>query len=155
MGTGEGSVGSGFSPSQGESASEGGCGTGRDDQPARRPAYGKGEKEMKGMILLGITLILLLIGRYEWWMIHSGRRKERAALIVLLALGWGLAVLLLYFPELPDPLGCWKRCSVPWYDGWRGRDELRLCWVIRIRGNKVTCSILWRISRCEGGLYCI
>lgn len=75
---------------------------------------------MKGMILLGITLILLLIGRYEWWMIHSGRRKERAALIVLLALGWGLAVLLLYFPELPGPTWLLEKMLSPlvrWMEG--------------------------------------
>ncbi|EGK12827.1 hypothetical protein [Kroppenstedtia eburnea] len=75
---------------------------------------------MKGMILLGITLILLLIGRYEWWMINQGRRKEKAVLFILVALGWVLAVLLLYFPDLPGPTRLLEKILSPlvrWMEG--------------------------------------
>ncbi|MGF7089227.1 hypothetical protein JOD24_003108 [Kroppenstedtia sanguinis] len=78
---------------------------------------------MKGLILLGITVIALFIGGYEWWSIHTGRRKEKVILILMLTLGWVLAGLLLYFPDLPGPGNLLEKILSPlirWMEGRSG-----------------------------------
>lgn len=79
---------------------------------------------MKGLILLGITVIGLLIGGYEWWRsIHTGKRKEKVILILLLTLGWVLAGLLLYFPDPPGPSDLLEKILSPlvrWMEGKSG-----------------------------------
>ncbi|WP_307340472.1 hypothetical protein [Caldalkalibacillus uzonensis] len=55
-----------------------------------------------GTIIL-VTVIVMLIALYEWPKINRHEIKEKRAFIVLTVMGWGLAVLLLYFPDLPGP----------------------------------------------------
>jgi hypothetical protein len=40
---------------------------------------------------------------YEWPRLSAKPTREKAAFAVLTAMGWGLAVLLIFFPHLPSP----------------------------------------------------
>jgi hypothetical protein len=51
----------------------------------------------------GLTLIAVCIILFDWPKIEKKQKKEKITLIILTALGWSLAVLLNYQPELPGP----------------------------------------------------
>lgn len=48
----------------------------------------------------GVAIFMVLITRKE---LSRYRKKERAAFLVLAALGWLLACLLILFPDMPGP----------------------------------------------------
>ncbi|WP_126426975.1 hypothetical protein [Brevibacillus marinus] len=53
--------------------------------------------------VFGVTVVSVLIVLFEWPQINRGRTKEKAALLVFTAFGWGLWLLLIFFPDLPGP----------------------------------------------------
>ncbi|MEW9670623.1 hypothetical protein [Ammoniphilus sp. 3BR4] len=53
--------------------------------------------------VLGITLVVALMALYEWPKMHPKQKKEKAAFIALVAMGWVLGVLLVFFPDMPGP----------------------------------------------------
>jgi len=58
---------------------------------------------MKWITIIGITICVFLIVWYEWPKMDQNQRKEKAACVVLTATGWLLAILLLFFPDMPGP----------------------------------------------------
>lgn len=58
---------------------------------------------MKWGAVLGITIVVALLVLYEWPTINPQRKKERIAFIGLTAIGWLLGVLLVFFPDMPNP----------------------------------------------------
>ncbi|MGF9887448.1 hypothetical protein ABEX78_02225 [Priestia megaterium] len=58
---------------------------------------------MKWITVIGITVCVFLIVLYEWPKMERNQKKERAAFVVLTAMGWMLAILLLFFPDMPGP----------------------------------------------------
>ncbi|MEF3312906.1 hypothetical protein PV433_28885 [Paenibacillus sp. GYB004] len=55
--------------------------------------------------IVGVSLVSAAIYLFERPHRHRYRRKERIAFAALVWAGWGLAVLLLAFPDLPNPMG--------------------------------------------------
>lgn len=53
--------------------------------------------------VLTVTVVSVLIVLFEWRQINRGRTREKAALLGFTAFGWGLWLLLIYFPDLPGP----------------------------------------------------
>ncbi|WP_018923639.1 hypothetical protein [Salsuginibacillus kocurii] len=51
----------------------------------------------------GITLIVVLVVLYERTQLLPDQKKEKITLGVLSFLGWSLAVLLVFFPQVPGP----------------------------------------------------
>lgn len=58
---------------------------------------------MKWGTILGATFIVALMVLYEWPKMNPQQKKEKAAFIALAAMGWLLAILLAYFPDMPSP----------------------------------------------------
>ena len=58
---------------------------------------------MKWGPLLGCTTLIILIILFQWPKLNQDQKKEKAALIILSALGWIMANLLLFFPDIPGP----------------------------------------------------
>ncbi|ASN05765.1 hypothetical protein [Virgibacillus necropolis] len=53
--------------------------------------------------VFGITVVVVLITLYEWPKINRDQKKEKAAFVTLTGAGWLLAVLLVFFPDIPGP----------------------------------------------------
>lgn len=58
---------------------------------------------MKLAGIFGITLLAGLIGLYEWPKMNQKQKKEKWVFAGFTLLSWGLAVLLVFFPDLPGP----------------------------------------------------
>ncbi|WP_026574189.1 hypothetical protein [Bacillus sp. UNC438CL73TsuS30] len=58
---------------------------------------------MKWGVLLGSLLIVLAIILYQWPKLHQHQKRDKIAFLALTILGWILAILLIFFPELPGP----------------------------------------------------
>ena len=58
---------------------------------------------MKWAMIFGITVLIALILWYEGPKINPNQKKDKYALIVLSAMSWVLAALLLFFPNMPGP----------------------------------------------------
>ncbi|WP_028400700.1 hypothetical protein [Ectobacillus panaciterrae] len=58
---------------------------------------------MKWITVAGITVCVVLIVLYEWPKMDRNQKKEKAAFVTLTAMGWLLAILLLFFPDMPGP----------------------------------------------------
>ncbi|MBM4761099.1 hypothetical protein [Bacillus sp. B15-48] len=58
---------------------------------------------MKFASVIGITMIAILMTLYEWPKISKNQKKEKRAFVALTIAGWMLAVLLVYFPDMPGP----------------------------------------------------
>jgi len=58
---------------------------------------------MKWAALFGISFIVFCILLFQWPKLKTNQKKEKIALISILALGWGLAVMLVFFPDTPGP----------------------------------------------------
>lgn len=58
---------------------------------------------MKWGALLGYSFLIICIVMFQWVKIKQDNKKEKAALISLSLLGWILATLLMFIPELPGP----------------------------------------------------
>jgi hypothetical protein len=50
-----------------------------------------------------ITFLVVLIFLYEWPKIDKTKKKEKITFLSLNLIGWVLAVLLIFFPDLPGP----------------------------------------------------
>lgn len=59
---------------------------------------------MKFGAVLGLTLIVALMALIELPRMHPKKqKKEKAVFVTLAATGWLLAILLLFFPDMPGP----------------------------------------------------
>ncbi len=58
---------------------------------------------MKWATVAGITVWVVLITLYEWPKMNRNQNKEKAAFVILTAMGGLLAVLLLFFPNMAGP----------------------------------------------------
>ncbi|WP_379967528.1 hypothetical protein [Ectobacillus sp. sgz5001026] len=58
---------------------------------------------MKWAAIVGIIVLIILITWYEWPKMDRKQKKEKAAFITLMAMGGILAILLLFFPDMPGP----------------------------------------------------
>uniref|UniRef100_A0A942T7V0 Uncharacterized protein n=1 Tax=Neobacillus citreus TaxID=2833578 RepID=A0A942T7V0_9BACI len=58
---------------------------------------------MKVGRILGVTVILVLILLFQWPKLKKNERKVKIAFFSLMVVNWGLAVLLVFFPEMPGP----------------------------------------------------
>ncbi|MDF2962301.1 MAG: hypothetical protein K0S39_4036 [Paenibacillus sp.] len=56
---------------------------------------------MKWGSLIGIIVIVALMILFEWPKIN--RSKEKIAFIILTAIGFVLAIVLLFYPDMPGP----------------------------------------------------
>ncbi|OLO42756.1 hypothetical protein BTR23_01780 [Alkalihalophilus pseudofirmus] len=68
---------------------------------------------MKWIMVLGITFVIVLMFLYEWPKINQKQKKEKYTFVVLSAMSWILAVLLLFFPEMPGPTDMVDRIYKP------------------------------------------
>ncbi|WP_408011325.1 hypothetical protein ACJROX_14055 [Pseudalkalibacillus sp. A8] len=53
--------------------------------------------------VFGITVVVILITLIEWPKMNKNQKKEKWAFVTLTMSGWLLAVLLVYFPDMPGP----------------------------------------------------
>lgn len=60
-------------------------------------------KQMKWAAVLGITAILAFMTVYEWPKMKAQMKKEKMAFAALTILGGILALLLVFYPEMPGP----------------------------------------------------
>jgi ABC-type Co2+ transport system permease subunit len=58
---------------------------------------------MKLASVFGITIVVVLMTLYEWPKINREQKKEKVAFVSLSGAGWFLAVLLVYYPDIPGP----------------------------------------------------
>ncbi|TNJ67716.1 hypothetical protein FE784_02855 [Paenibacillus hemerocallicola] len=58
---------------------------------------------MKAGEIIGITLLVVVIFLWDWPKLSRQPATLRTAFIAVTVLGWVLAVLLVFFPELPGP----------------------------------------------------
>jgi len=58
---------------------------------------------MKWLTIAGITLCVILMALFEWPKMDRHQKKEKAAFVTIVAMGWLLVILLLFFPEMPGP----------------------------------------------------
>lgn len=58
---------------------------------------------MKWGAILWITVIVAFMVLFEWPKMNPKEKKEKAAFLGLSAMGWMLGVLLVFFPDLPNP----------------------------------------------------
>ncbi|MDM5154508.1 hypothetical protein QUF88_11880 [Bacillus sp. DX1.1] len=58
---------------------------------------------MKWITIAGITACVVLITLYEWPKMDRNQKREKAVFVILTAMGWLLAILLLFFPDMPGP----------------------------------------------------
>ncbi|MCQ6275567.1 hypothetical protein JMM81_11420 [Bacillus sp. V3B] len=53
--------------------------------------------------IFGITFVAILMTLYEWPKMNKNQKKEKWAFLTLTIAGWLLAVLLIFFPNMPGP----------------------------------------------------
>jgi len=53
--------------------------------------------------IIGVTLLVAAVFLYDYPRLRSGSRKEKAVFVIMAMTGWGLALLIMLFPELPGP----------------------------------------------------
>lgn len=53
--------------------------------------------------MIGITLVVALMVLYEWPRMNPNQKKEKVVFVILIAMEWLLAILLLFYPDLPSP----------------------------------------------------
>ncbi|GIM45008.1 hypothetical protein DNHGIG_05570 [Collibacillus ludicampi] len=58
---------------------------------------------MKLGYVAAMTILVALIFIYEWPKIDKAKKKEKITFLSLNLIGWILAVLLIFFPDLPGP----------------------------------------------------
>ncbi len=58
---------------------------------------------MTAVSVLLVTILTLLIILFEWQQINEGYKGERIALVAISCLGWGVIILLIFFPDTPGP----------------------------------------------------
>jgi multisubunit Na+/H+ antiporter MnhB subunit len=55
------------------------------------------------VFIVGITLVVALMILYEWPRMNPNQKKEKAVFAILVTMEWLLAILLLFYPNLPSP----------------------------------------------------
>lgn len=58
---------------------------------------------MKWLMVAGITVSVVLIALFEWPKMNRNQKKEKITFVTLSAMGWILAILLLFFPDMAGP----------------------------------------------------
>ncbi|WHY73543.1 hypothetical protein [Fictibacillus enclensis] len=58
---------------------------------------------MKWISVIGITIVVAILAFYEWPKMKKDCQKEKMAFITITTIGWLLAIVLLFFPDLPGP----------------------------------------------------
>lgn len=58
---------------------------------------------MRWTTILGITVIVALMAMYEWPKMKQHLKREKAAFAAILIIGWLLAILLVFYPDMPGP----------------------------------------------------
>lgn len=58
---------------------------------------------MKWGVLLGSLLLVLAMILYQWPKLRQHQKRDKIAFLSLSILGWILAILLIFFPNLPGP----------------------------------------------------
>ncbi|MBT2726393.1 hypothetical protein J7E63_05495 [Bacillus sp. ISL-75] len=58
---------------------------------------------MKWAIVFAFSIVLALMFLYEWPKIKSKEKKEKIVFVCLLAMGWVLSFILLFYPDTPGP----------------------------------------------------
>ncbi|MBD8588078.1 hypothetical protein IFT92_09665 [Peribacillus simplex] len=58
---------------------------------------------MRWAFVFGITVVAILMTLYEWQKMNKNQKKEKRAFVTLTMAGWLLAVLLVFFPDMPGP----------------------------------------------------
>ncbi|SIS01957.1 hypothetical protein SAMN05878482_10988 [Peribacillus simplex] len=58
---------------------------------------------MTCFFLIGITLVVALMVLYEWPRMSPNLKREKSVFVILVAMEWLLAILLLFYPDLPNP----------------------------------------------------
>lgn len=53
--------------------------------------------------MFGITVVAILMTLYEWQKMNKNQKKEKRVFVTLTMAGWLLAVLLVFFPDMPGP----------------------------------------------------
>ncbi|WP_019006651.1 hypothetical protein [Cohnella laeviribosi] len=69
--------------------------------------------------VLGIAAVLVIMVRYEWPQLKPQMKREKTAYAVLTAVGGALALLLVFYPEMPGPtqgLDALYKPLVKWMD---------------------------------------
>ncbi len=59
---------------------------------------------MKVFGILGITVLVVVLLLYEWPKMEKNQKKEKKALLILLTFDWVFTIVLLVYPDLPNPL---------------------------------------------------
>ncbi len=58
---------------------------------------------MKWGAVFGIMVIIMIIILFEWPKINQVQKKEKVAFMALNAIGCLLAILLIFYPDMPGP----------------------------------------------------
>lgn len=58
---------------------------------------------MKWAAILGTTAVLVFMTIWEWPKMEVHMKREKLVFVALTILGWVLAVLLVFYPDLPGP----------------------------------------------------
>lgn len=58
---------------------------------------------MTWFFVIGVTLVVAFMILYEWPRMNPNQKKEKLVFVILIAMEWVLAILLLFFPDLPRP----------------------------------------------------
>ncbi|UOF89276.1 hypothetical protein LSG31_15380 [Fodinisporobacter ferrooxydans] len=58
---------------------------------------------MKIGSVVGITVFVCLMALFQWPKMDQHPKKDKIAFVTLTAIGWILALLLIYFPDMPGP----------------------------------------------------
>lgn len=58
---------------------------------------------MTWFFIIGITLVVTLMVLYEWPRMSQNQKREKSVFVILVTMEWLLAILLLFYPDLPAP----------------------------------------------------
>jgi len=75
---------------------------------------------MKVVFIMGILLVSFLIVWFEWTRLHPKQKKEWKTILFLLGLSCTLAILLVFYPEMPGPTQLVERIYHPFLSVLKG-----------------------------------
>jgi multisubunit Na+/H+ antiporter MnhB subunit len=53
--------------------------------------------------IMGIIVMFIIMALYEWPKINQNQKKEKVAFVVIISIGFTLAILLNMYPNMPGP----------------------------------------------------
>lgn len=59
---------------------------------------------MKVFGIVGITVLIIMIILYEWPRMEQNQKKEKKIFLACLLFDWVFMIVLLVYPDLPNPL---------------------------------------------------